>query len=421
MTEKKTKKQHTPEEILNFLTSNDILSLDNVAADMEKAERDKILAEHPYSITEGKDGRFRTYVMVSKGKRKLIARNSRSKVEDALIDFYTCEEEDVEDPRGVSLSDIFDSWIEYKRLHGCAPAYIRRINCDWHNYYEGDPIVKKPIVEIKKLEADIWIHKLIERLNHQKKAFYNVSMIIRQMLDYAVDMEIVNTNVVRKVNVESRMVFTPQSKKSSDTQVFTVDEVNRLYQAAWDDFSTGHNQIHRLAPLAVMFQFQTGVRLGELCALKYEDIEGDEIYVHRMYRYETHEVVDFTKGRNPGRYVILTSEAKRLIDTAKGYQEEHGLPAEGYIFSVNDDPVSYNSIRRLYVRYCEIIDTSRKSSHKARKTYISALIDGGLNIDSIRKLAGHADERTTYNCYCFDRRTHTEQAEIIERALDISV
>ncbi len=93
------------------------------------------------------------------------------------------------------------------------------------------------------------------------------------------------------------------------------------------------------------------------------------------------------------------------------------MPDDRYIFSVNEDPLSYYSIRHLYTRYCKAIETIDKSSHKARKTYISALIDGGVNINEIREMVGHADERTTYNCYCFDRKTREERIQLIEKAL----
>ena len=143
----------------------------------------------------------------------------------------------------------------------------------------------------------------------------------------------------------------------------------------------------------------------------------DEIFVNRMYRFETKEVVEYTKSHNAGRYVALTAEAKSLIETAKRYQQEHSMCDSGYIFSVNEEPLSYYAIRKLYERYCKEIGTVNKSSHKSRKTYISALIDGGVNINAIRELVGHADERTTYNSYCYDRKTKSERVTMIENAL----
>lgn len=101
----------------------------------------------------------------------------------------------------------------------------------------------------------------------------------------------------------------------------------------------------------------------------------------------------------------------------KNIQKENGLSDDGYIFSVNQDPLSYYTIKKSYARYCDLIGTVHKSSHKARKTFISALIDGGVNIDTIRESVGHNDERTTFKSYCYDRRTKSERAELIKKAL----
>lgn len=278
----------------------------------------------------------------------------------------------------------------------------------------------KPITELTKMDMDIWCHKLIEKVDRCKKEYYNVSMLMRQILDYAADLELITHNPLKQVKIDARMVFKPVKRKTDETQVFSKGEVTDLFEAAWHDFETGYNAVHKLAPLAVMFQFVTGVRIGEVCALKYEDIldkEMSEIYVQRMYRFKSREVVDYTKCHNEGRAVVLTSDARKLIQAAKQYQEENGLDSTGYIFSVNDQPLSYYVVRKLYERYCQSIGTINKSSHKARKTYISALIHGGVNINTIREMAGHADARTTYNSYCYDRSSKSERAELIEKAL----
>lgn len=66
---------------------------------------------------------------------------------------------------------------------------------------------------------------------------------------------------------------------------------------------------------------------------------------------------------------------------------------------------------------CENIDIWVRISYKLRKTHISKLIDSELNIDEIRRMVGHADERTTFNSYCFNRLTDVQTEEKIEMAL----
>lgn len=45
------------------------------------------------------------------------------------------------------------------------------------------------------------------------------------------------------------------------------------------------------------------------------------------------------------------------------------------------------------------------------------MIDANMNINTIREMAGHADGRTAYNNYCFDRSAEDERIEQMERAL----
>ena len=404
-------------EMLKFLSDNGTIDLNDVASEMRKSEIQKIVDQHPYAITQtGNDKRWRTYVKSGNGKRKLIAKSTLDDLHFALYEYYK-NPESINSNKKVTIKSLFPKWIEYKKLHGASPSYIRRLESDWRNHYEGTDIISVPIAEFTKLQLDEWAHELIQKNDNNKKKYYNLSTIMRQVLDYAVDAEMIPENILKKVKIEGRMVFVPVKKNTSETQVFTRQEVKDIYEYAWNDFRIGRCTVHKLAPLAVMFQFQTGVRIGELCALRYEDVGENEILVQRMFRFEEKEVVEFTKCHNEGRYVILTSAAKELIAAAKKYQQEHGMPDDGYIFAVNEDPLSYYSVRHLYTRCCKELGILDRSSHKARKTFISTLLDGGVNINTVREMVGHADERTTYNNYCFDRSTEEEKILLIEKAL----
>lgn len=93
----------------------------------------------------------------------------------------------------------------------------------------------------------------------------------------------------------------------------------------------------------------------------------------RMLRRDTAEVVSHTKTAAGDRFVPLTSEAQKLIDTARQYQKEHHYPDNGYIFSINDKPLTERCISTLYTKYCKKLGIIQKSSHKARKTFVSTL------------------------------------------------
>ena len=136
-----------------------------------------------------------------------------------------------------------------------------------------------------------------------------------------------------------------------------------------------------------------------------------------MLRRDSNEIVDHTKTHTD-RDVILPSAAIQIIEECRRYQKEHG-GAMKYIFSMTKEPLVHDEVNLLLRRYCKRIGIDYRSSHKIRKTYISKLIDANMNINTIREMVGHADERTTYHNYCFDRSSDAERQQVMDRALSL--
>ena len=348
----------------------------------------------------------------------MIARKNYSDLIMTLYEHYAPVEAEAEQRgRNLTLRDLYPEWKEYKSLHTNAKTTLVRMHSDWKSYYADDPICDRPIRLLSKAELDVWVHKLIKQHDMTKTCYYNVSGIIRQALDYAVDCNYLDENVFRKVKVDKRMLRKPQ-KKPDSTQVFTENEVSEIVDLAWSDFRSKVKQ-YELAPLAVIFQFQTGVRIGELSTLKYTDVERDQIHVQRMLRRDTKEVVEHTKTDCGDRYIPLTDLAQKVIEECRRRQNELGIISP-YIFSIKPgEPLPERPVADLYSKYCSKVGTTHKSSHKARKTFVSALIDEGVNINSVMQLTGHADAQTTYKNYVFDRSTDEERKTKIENALRI--
>ena len=114
-----------------------------------------------------------------------------------------------------------------------------------------------------------------------------------------------------------------------------MDETPRIIEAALQDF---HN-INPLntAPLTVPLGFLTGLRLGEMAAIKDSDIIGNVLYVQRMeeevYDYSDLEhirliertVVDNAKTDAGIREVPLVPQALELIRGNSGIQPDERL------------------------------------------------------------------------------------------------
>ena len=171
-----------------------------------------------------------------------------------------------------------------------------------------------------------------------------------------------------------------------------------------------------MASLAVIFQFQTGMRVGEIGAVKYADIKGDTLHVCRMVR-EQFTVVEHTKSAAGDRMIYLTDLAKKVIEETKRYHKEQGMPDAEYIFG-DYEHLKPRTIADRYSAFCKRLEIQHRSSHKARKTQISALLDGGVNLDTVRRLSGHEDSETTLRCYNYDRAEEKARKEMVVHALN---
>ena len=410
------------EEMLSFMQAHGMIDVDSVANAMKKKEIENIInRNHKYAIFQDKDGRWKTYVKdeTKKGGRRLVAKATQEKLMNALLEFYQKTDE-IWVRENITLEQLYPEWIQHKRLYTKAENYITRIEREWKSYYEGTEITKIPIRNLTRLQLDEWAHALVKEHDMSNKQYYNCTVIMRQAMDYAVKLNLIPRNEFAEVKIDGRRLFRHVKKKESHTQVYSEQELKQIEELAWKDMShCAKSRIHKLAPLAILFQFQTGIRIGEALSLRYEDISQDNKWVHiqRFYRYETDEIVEHTKGIEGDRFVPLTSHAREIIEAARQKQEELGLPKDGYIFSVNDKPLPYQPIQYLYEQYCKRLGIVQKSSHKSRKTYISTLYDAGVNINSIREFVGHADEQTTLHNYCYDRKSQQEKLDQIEKAL----
>ena len=113
----------------------------------------------------------------------------------------------------------------------------------------------------------------------------------------------------------------------------------------------------------------------------------------------------------------MSPRAIEIVNTVVQRKTELGLPVKGYLFSERNEPMPYHALKYLFEHYCESLGILHKSSHKARKTFISNLIATGMNINTVRQYVGHEDERTTLRNYCFDRDSEEEKLKEFNDAM----
>lgn len=426
------------ETIWSFLEQSGIMNLDTgeLSELIEMTKQQKlekaILKEHIenfYHIWQNDKGVYLTYLPAKdkpKG-RKAVSASTQERLERKIIDFYL-EQKKEEEQGTITLRKLYPQWLKIKSLETTASTYIRRIDNDWKRYYEADPIIDKDIKKFTKAYLKEWALSKIREKSLTKKQYYNMAVIIRHILEYAVENEWIPTNLYKSFKIEGKL-FRKVKKPEDETQVFLITEQPMIEAEAWKDFyENGYT-----TALAIPLAFQIGVRLGELTALKTTDLcrDGKYIHIQRMAQkverqrpdgtwYPTSwATVDHVKSFAGDRYVYLTKEARRIIKIIMDYNAENHLHEDDFLFFQRGKHITPTAIITRLRKYCNHIDTKQKGVHKIRKSYISALLDAGININEIRKQVGHEDERTTLHNYAFNRVDPLQNEADMERALAI--
>ena len=407
----------SPEDILQYIVDNGLIDLGDVQTQIADMNLEKQIKEfHSHDIWQGRDGRWRTYIHDENApkKRRLVAKKTKHKLLEFLIQQNCPDAEVIEQP---TIRTLYPLWLEHKSLM-IAETYITRIKTDWKKYYENDPIVDRPFESLNKIELESWVLHLIKDHEMTKNCFYNASLIIRQVFQYAYDSEIIKTNTFDRVKKDLGRLFRKVRKPMDETQIYTNEEIAALEKLIWDDFSQKGRKVHRLAPLAVLFQLYTGMRVSEVCALKYSDIlDNGKLHVQRMLVRDTGEIRERTKGFEGERMVYLPEKARKIIQATLDFRKENDTTCNEFIFSITDKPFPERTINEYLERYCKRLEIPYRSSHKLRKTALSSMVNAGISLNAVRAFAGHVDESTTLKYYVFDREKESTRNEQFEHAL----
>ena len=416
-------------DLLKYAIDSGMIDLSYVRERIEMNKREEILKKYGSCIWYSeKEDSWYCHIPdeTKKNGRKKVKRKKKKDIEDIVYKYYSAQEKKEEikiNKSGMTLKELFLEFIEYKSKEVTSRT-IKRMMIDWNRFYVGAKLIEIPINEITKIDIDIFFNTVLEDNELKPKAFYNMCGLLKQSLQYAVDAEYIEKSPYRtKVNKKK---FVPDHKKSSDLEVYQDDEKVLIIQEMERRFA---NNPKNTAPLAVILDFELGVRKGELLALCWSDIKDGWIHIHKQVvgKFDTtdmtkikktgFEVVDYTKSSDGDRWIPLSDKAIDIIRRIKKTNVQYNNAFEDYLFVINGHIMSPDAIDAQIKRGCEYIGMKVKTMHKIRKTYGSTLLHNGVNISAVKDMLGHADESTTMKHYIYNTENDTKTREMVIEAL----
>lgn len=157
--------------------------------------------------------------------------------------------------------------------------------------------------------------------------------------------------------------------------------------------------------LLIYITLYTGLRIGEVCALKWEDIDVDAKVIHihqtvsRSWAQESgtkHSVLSVTspKTKSSFRCIPICSKLYKTISCFP-CRKSHGYISPGIA-------QSFISPRTFEYRYKQVLKSTGikpVNFHALRHTFATRCIERGVDVKSLSEILGHANVSITLNTY----------------------
>jgi len=209
---------------------------------------------------------------------------------------------------------------------------------------------------------------------------------------------------------EGVMLPVNQKRDSSDIVFFNVEQYNAIEREAIRKYSN-NQPVYRLGHAIVVLMY-TGMRIGELIALTWNDVdfENREITISKnavvakvdlQNKNSHYEIInqDSTKTKSGIRVIPMTQKA---FDSLKEIYKITGNQTF-VLCSKNNRQISFRNINRMF--HCILnkagIDPKNGSCgvHTLRHTFASMLFQNGCEVKVVSEILGHADTKITENIY----------------------
>jgi len=169
--------------------------------------------------------------------------------------------------------------------------------------------------------------------------------------------------------------------------------------------------------LGVLISLYTGVRLGELCALQWKDIDfyEEEIKVTKTLQRikntdendnrKTKVIIDKPKSVKSVRNIPLPSF---LFNILKEYRK--GYTADTYILTGNLRYMDNRVYQDKFKQYIKLAGLQDINFHATRHTFATRAIEHGIDVKTVSELLGHSSVKFTLERYVHSSKEHKKQS-----------
>lgn len=299
----------------------------------------------------------------------------------------------------VTMDTFFDKWLERKNH---LKAQTKRTYVQLINRYLRPVFGEKSVKTIAGEEVQSFINRIQEELS--AKTVHEIYRCLRAVFELAIENKIIEKNPCEKV------ILPPKEKAKAMS--LSIEDQEKLENTL--------GQSSKALDIAILLALNLGLRLSEVIALRWQDIQFNENVVtirHSMERIpasdgnKTVAHLGTPKTQSSQRKIPLEFEFSKCLK--EYFQRQTSVQKRPDAFVVGKkDGNSYHGRtieRHFKKRLKELMISESYTFHSLRHSFATRAMESGVVIKVISALLGHSQTATTTDIYLHLSETFIRQ------------
>jgi len=283
-------------------------------------------------------------------------------------------------------------------LENCAAPRVKQSTyvryCERVDSYIAPHFGEQQLRRIDESQIAAFI-KMLEARNLAPSTIAGVARLLKSILAKALELHLLTSNPC------ANMVLPEERERE-------IRVLSRSEQAALEAHAANDKSCVRLG---VFLSLYTGLRIGEICALRWRDVDFAFGDVHVRRTLQRIKVIDEKNAKT----TLLESEPKskrsrRVVPMPHGLVTmlaEHRAAAErdAYVLSGSTTPLEPRTLRAQFKRVTEKLGVALPF-HSLRHTYATRCLENHFDIQALSELLGHSNSAITSKIYAHSVSEH---------------
>lgn len=259
----------------------------------------------------------------------------------------------------------------------------------FRNFFKECPFYNLPIGNIKPVDVQKYYNSLFVS-GKSSNSIKNANKLLKQFFNYCVDNYYIKDNPV----AGKRIYIPTENHIKKEVEIFTDDEIRKIIETKENHY----------IKYAAIISFSTGMRRGEILALRGDDINytNNTITINKTivtaYKVDNkghrHKItyVSIPKTKSSIRTIPLSLGLIKFLSEFNSNQDYLFLSKQGNFIDAGNFEKSWSS----FLKRCGI---KHKKFHALRHTYATKQFENGIPALTVSKLLGHSSIEITLNTY----------------------